>query len=235
MATTTTRIDFDEGAAPATPAAADVRIYAKADGLMYSKDDAGVETLMSGGAGGGSVATDAIWDAKGDLAGGTGANTAAKLTVGANGRIPVAASGEATGIKWAGGLYFSRRVLATVPNTSETMAFNSATYVAPAVLEFYHDWDFFPATHFLISAFGVANEAAQTVKFQLAQQASPTDPVSAAGDDLTITDAQSRFSSGWIAVSDVITGIVSMVLAAKGSNATVDFAGRWLDIAFKIA
>jgi hypothetical protein len=51
--------------------------------------------------GGGSVATDAIWDAKGDLAGGTGANTAAKLTVGANDTILMAASGETTGLKWA--------------------------------------------------------------------------------------------------------------------------------------
>lgn len=48
MATTTTKITFDEGAAASTPAAADVVIYAKSDGLMYSKDDAGVETLMSG-------------------------------------------------------------------------------------------------------------------------------------------------------------------------------------------
>jgi hypothetical protein len=36
----------------------------------------------AGGAGGGDVATDAIWDVKGDLAVGTGANTAAKLAVG---------------------------------------------------------------------------------------------------------------------------------------------------------
>jgi len=44
---------FAEGAAPATPSAGNVVVYAKADGLMYSKDDGGVETLMSGGAGGG--------------------------------------------------------------------------------------------------------------------------------------------------------------------------------------
>lgn len=43
---------FTEQAAPATPAAAKVVIYPKADGLMYSKDDAGVETLMSSGASG---------------------------------------------------------------------------------------------------------------------------------------------------------------------------------------
>ena len=42
-----------EVAAPATPAANKVSMYAKADGLVYSKDDAGVETLMSSGSGGG--------------------------------------------------------------------------------------------------------------------------------------------------------------------------------------
>jgi hypothetical protein len=87
MATEASKIPFVEAAAPATPAASRVVVYAKADGLMYSKDDAGVETLMSGGAGGGSVATDAIWDAGGDLAQGTGANTAARLALGAAGTV----------------------------------------------------------------------------------------------------------------------------------------------------
>lgn len=50
--------------------------------------------------GGWSVATDAIWDAKGDLAVGTGANTASRLAVGANGTIPIADSAEVTGIRW---------------------------------------------------------------------------------------------------------------------------------------
>lgn len=55
--------------------------------------------LFTGGAGG-AVSTDAIWDAKGDLAVGTGANTAAKLTAGTNGKALIAASGEVTGLKW---------------------------------------------------------------------------------------------------------------------------------------
>ncbi len=58
---------------------------------LYDK----IETLGSG-----SVATDAIWDAKWDLAVGTGANTASRLAVGANGTIPIADSAEATGIRW---------------------------------------------------------------------------------------------------------------------------------------
>jgi hypothetical protein len=52
--------DFDEGAAPATPAGGKVRLYAKTDGLLYSKDDAGAETLVSGGAGGGGGSTDPV-------------------------------------------------------------------------------------------------------------------------------------------------------------------------------
>ena len=51
-------------------------------------------------AGAGGVAGDAIWDAKGDLAGGTGGDAAVRLAVGANGQSLVAASGEATGLKW---------------------------------------------------------------------------------------------------------------------------------------
>jgi hypothetical protein len=49
----------------------------------------------------GAVATDVLWDAKGDLAAGTGANTAAKLTVGANEKILKADSTQTTGLIWA--------------------------------------------------------------------------------------------------------------------------------------
>jgi len=47
------------------------------------------------------IATDVLWDAKGDLAAGTGANTAAKLTVGTNDYVLTADSAQATGLKWA--------------------------------------------------------------------------------------------------------------------------------------
>lgn len=63
-----------------------------------STQAAGVKWAAS--AGGGAVATDAIWDAKGDLAVGTGANTATKLTVGANGTFPVANSSASSGLSY---------------------------------------------------------------------------------------------------------------------------------------
>lgn len=51
-------------------------------------------------AGGGAVATDTIFDAKGDIPVGTGADTAAKLAVGSNGQILRAASAASTGVEW---------------------------------------------------------------------------------------------------------------------------------------
>ena len=50
---------------------------------------------------GGIIATDAFWGAKGDLGVGTASDTAAVLSVGLDGTILTAASGETTGLKWA--------------------------------------------------------------------------------------------------------------------------------------
>ena len=116
-------LEFAEAAAPGTPAAAVSRIYVKADGLFYSKDDAGVETLMSSG-GAGSVATDAIWDAKGDLAGGTGANTAARLAVGADDTILMADTAQATGLKWVASATGSTQVIGDAATTGTADTFS---------------------------------------------------------------------------------------------------------------
>lgn len=238
MATEATKIPFVEAAAPATPAAGRAVIYAKADGLMYSKDDAGVETLMSSGAASGIPAT--ILDAKGDLIAASAADTAAKLTAGTNGRVLVAASGETTGLKWAGGLYFTRRLMgasfATPADTSINV--NSTTYVGSSATIFLHDWDAFPATHFFISVYGFANEASQTVSLQLASAVAPTTPYSAGGNDLVMTNnggASQHLNSGWVAVSGTPTGLTSMCISLKGSTATVDLTGRWMDVGFKVA
>lgn len=53
------------------------------------------------GGGTGDVSADTIWDAKGDLAVGTGADTAIGLGVGTDGQVLVADSGEASGLRWA--------------------------------------------------------------------------------------------------------------------------------------
>lgn len=65
-------LTFVEGAAPSTPAAGKGVIYQKADGLFYSKDDAGNETLMSSGLAT-STTTPPTFVAAGASASGTGA------------------------------------------------------------------------------------------------------------------------------------------------------------------
>lgn len=67
--------------------------------FAYDDTDGTIDATVSGG-GGGSVATDAIWDAAGDLAVGSGANTAAKLSMGTALQVLRVNSG-ATGLEWA--------------------------------------------------------------------------------------------------------------------------------------
>lgn len=50
------KVILAEGAAPATPDAGYVKIYAKSDGLVYGKDDAGTETMLSNDATAGDLA-----------------------------------------------------------------------------------------------------------------------------------------------------------------------------------
>lgn len=86
-----------EGTEPSAPAAGKQRVYIDSTTHKLKRtDSSGTDVTIEGG----SVATDTIFDAKGDLAVGTGADTAAKLTVGANGKVPVADSSQTTGIRW---------------------------------------------------------------------------------------------------------------------------------------
>lgn len=72
MTTHAAYIDFDEAAAPATPAANRTRIYVKSDGKLYQKDDAGTETDLAAT---GSAPDCKIAYASSDTTTGAGANT----------------------------------------------------------------------------------------------------------------------------------------------------------------
>lgn len=85
---------------PAAPSNDNWKLYAKPDGLYARSSNTIVGPL---GSGGGAVATDAIWDAAGDLAVGTGANTAARLAKGAAGANLSTYNGVVT---WNGGTSF---------------------------------------------------------------------------------------------------------------------------------
>lgn len=88
----------------ARPAAADVPggLYScTTHGLIYKSDGSTWSTWLTLPSASGAVATDVIWDTKGDIAVATGADAASKLAVGSNGQVLTADSTQATGVKWA--------------------------------------------------------------------------------------------------------------------------------------
>lgn len=149
-----TKQHFAEGSAAATPDAGEVVVYAKTDGKLYLKDDAGTETDLTSG-GSGDVSTDAIFDAKGDLVVGTGANTASRLAVGTNDYVLTADSAEATGLKWAAAAGGSTFVGASVyksadqdnlsSGTSTKVTFNTTHYDTDSIFDDANDRVVVPA------------------------------------------------------------------------------------------
>jgi hypothetical protein len=66
-------------------------------------------------------------DAKGDLIGGTGADTFARLAVGTNGQVLTADSAETTGLKWASAASGGGKVLQVVSATTTTQTDTSSS------------------------------------------------------------------------------------------------------------
>jgi hypothetical protein len=71
----------------------DVDVAGALDGDVLTFDNA-TQTWIPGAGGGGDVATDVIWDAAGDLAVGTGANTAVRLAAGSENHVLTIVGGE---------------------------------------------------------------------------------------------------------------------------------------------
>jgi hypothetical protein len=95
----TIRESANDGSDFTNPAADYRRLFLGEDGILHLKDSAGTVTDLAAGA----VATDAIWDAAGDLAVGSGANTAARLAIGAVGGALTRINGA---VAWNSGTSF---------------------------------------------------------------------------------------------------------------------------------
>jgi hypothetical protein len=117
------RLELVEGAAPATPPSGSMYVYTKTDGLIYTKDDSGVEktyhpttvdinsitgTLNINKGGTGQTSKTAAFDAlspsttKGDLIGYDGTDNV-RVGVGINGQVLTADSTAASGVAWKEG------------------------------------------------------------------------------------------------------------------------------------
>lgn len=111
-----TRINIAEDTAPASnPASATVDIYVKADGKVYSKDDAGTEYDLTAGAASGD--THPIVDTTAIVKGATDSTKTLKMDVG----------GQATGVTGQLATTFSTAKTITFPDVADTVCGVSAT------------------------------------------------------------------------------------------------------------
>lgn len=131
--------------------------------------------------------------------------------------------------------YVLHRLMVENTGIGTTFNVNSTSYVVPYnSFRTSFDYDAFPFTHFRLVLIGNSNAVAQTITCQIVEANSPTDPISAAGDDLVVTNTPGTFDSGWIALSDPLSGLQDLGFAMKGSNTTVDLVAYMADLHFKI-
>lgn len=128
-------LPFTETVDPSNPAAGGQRLFVDTDHLLKMVDSSGTVTTFSTG-GGAAIATDALWDAKGDIAAATGANAAAKLTAGANNSMLITDSAQASGLKWSpmGRLPVVQspwQLYSDAPTNAEALATTGGTLIVP--------------------------------------------------------------------------------------------------------
>lgn len=131
-----------EGTEPAAPAAGKQRVYIDSTSHHLSRTDSSgtqvdIEAIASS-----SLASDTLWDAAGDLVQGTGANAAAKLSLGAAGTV-VRSTGSTNAYAYPPGYefdYAQKTTDTSITNTTEGTADtivtgNAVTYDGATIVE----------------------------------------------------------------------------------------------------
>lgn len=117
-----------------------------------------------------------------------------------------------------------------------TLNLNSTTYIIVLPFQFWIDFDTFPATHYKIVGRGASTSAGATISMQVAQAGTPTTGIHSGGNDIVdIPNTNTDLDSGWLSIDTSLSGTVNLVVAWKGSTATVDISlVKPLQIMFKV-
>jgi hypothetical protein len=110
---------------------------------------------------------------------------------------------------------------------------NSTSYVINKRRSFAIDLDEFPFTHYRVMVRAFVNAVGQTVNVSLRNVTAPTTPLGATADDTTVGLSATDEDSGWIARTEVATGLQQYGIAWKGSNSTVDITVSNISVELK--
>lgn len=199
-----------EGTVPSTPAAGKQRLYIDSTThVLKVVNSSGTASNVAGASG--NVATDAIWDAAGDLAVGSGADTAARLAKGAAGG---ALSIINTAVAWNSGTSF--------PGSKAT---GDRYWRTDLAMEFY--WD---GTRWLSTQYYQAQITALTIVIPMTVNGSHYGAFDSTGHDLWLTrvvattqaSATNNGSNYWTLVYN---SFPSAAAFGSGINTSADTAG----------
>jgi len=107
---------------------------------------------------------------------------------------------------------------------------NSTTYVIANNRIVPIDLADFTFDEYRILLWAASSQAGQTIAAILAEKSAPTTSLSGNAIDVTITNTAGLFDSGWQPNASGLTGLQSLGISLKGSNATVDLNVNYLTL-----
>jgi len=110
---------------------------------------------------------------------------------------------------------------------------NSTSYGNRKELQLQQDLAEWTPTHFRLVLWANSSEAAQTITAQLIRGAVNTDTVHTGGNDVTISNTNQRYDSGWRTADTPGANLQEWRIALKGSNGTVDLVANVIFILLK--
>lgn len=117
-------------------------------------------------------------------------------------------------------------------NASTNYPVNSTTYAFDPKRAWTIPFGDVPYTHYRISVSGNSTQAGQSIIAQVSKAADHTVSIRGTNDDLTINNGGALYSSPWYLITATMDDYQELMLVLRGTNATVDLSGNFIDVHF---